>query len=603
MAALLAACGGPAVPPQVVLEEGPAFPILADAEAESLIGAIEDEALPEDENLLTKILRTHPSLQELEDLYADGGAQYFEGDLDLSEEYFYLLAERGKLGNFIEILGEERFFSESYAPVSQSLNAAYDSLRAAYGLPDFLLPPEVEASSFEREVLPVDNAKVQAWLRYFTGKGRSTFQRWLDRRGQIGWILESILQEEGLPTDLIYMAMIESGLQPSVRSRASAVGYWQFVRSTARNRGLLVNEWADERRDIEKATRAACRHLQMLHGMFGNWPLALAAYNAGEYRIQRAIGLQGDPDYWELRLPRETREYVPKLIAAARIGKDPEAFGFSINEQDTLRYDTIEVNDTFSLDQIAKAGGFSVRTLQGLNPQLIAGCTPPKHSAYAVRVPVGRGESTLAAVRAIPEHQRITWRKHRVRSGETLGQLARRYRTSVSAIMELNGITNPRRVRAGRQLTIPYPRGVTPSADPVAVARAQPTPPPQAPAGRKTIQYRVRTGDTLSTIAEAHGVSVSSIRRLNGLRSHRIYAGRSLVLHVSEDFDGPGDPFHVDESTHERTEYRVIRGDTLSAIGRRFGVDVAALLAWNDLGSAAVIRPGDRLQIWRPRSR
>ena len=619
---LFAACGGSSpTPPTTTVEEPP---LLSDSLAVAYVDSVATipvDSVATDESLLDKILRTHPDLADLEELYVDGSRRYVEGELDMAEEYFYVLAERieaagedqpdsmavlylasldRKLDNFIEILTEERFFSESYAPLGLTLTETYDSLRTAYEIPEFLIP-RVEPSSFERELLNVQHEKVDRWLDYFTGRGKPNYQRWLDRRARYGWVLESILEEEELPTELVALAMIESGLQPRSRSRASAVGWWQFMAATARTRGLQVNEWIDERRDIEKATRAASRHLKMMYGMFGNWPLALAAYNAGEYRIQRAIGLQGDPDYWELRLPRETREYVPKFIAAARIAADPEAYGFALAPQDTLRFDVVELDDTFSLDQIARAGGYDTDTLQELNPQLIAACTPPNLDRYRLRVPAGRGEATLAAVQRIPEDERITWRKHRVRSGETLGALARRYRTSVRAIMDLNGIADARRVRAGRVLTIPYPRGTSVTSTQVAQDRAPAPKATEPPAGRKAVRYRVRSGDTLISIARTHGVSVSSIRALNGLRGSRIRAGQDLVLHVRESMDVAGDPFAVDEQTHEKTDYEVRRGDTLIAIGRRFGVDVAALLAWNDLEPASTIRPGDRISIWRPR--
>jgi len=614
----LAACGQSG-PPVIETDDGLSSPIEALAKVDTVATPVVETGPPVDETLRDKIVRTHPRLNELEDLWELGGRNYAEGSFDLAEEYFYVLRERldtehadepdsmaliylqsleRKLDNFIEILAEERFFAESYAPYDQALPDVYDSLRTTYEIPDFLLP-KVERSTFERELLLVSHPKVDKWIAYFTGRGRGTFQKWLERRARYGDVITTILEEEELPAELLSLAMIESGLSPGARSRAAAVGWWQFVRGTARIRGLNVNEWIDERRDIELSTRAASRHLKLMYGMFGNWPLALAAYNAGEYRIQRAIGLQGDPDYWDLRLPRETREYVPKFIAASRIASDPARFGFEPVDTEGITFDSIELDDTFSLDQIAKSGGFSVATLEALNPQLIAGCTPPNLDRYRIRVPASRGDLTLTAVSEIPQNERITWRKHELRRGETLGAIARRYRTSARAIMELNGISNPRRVRAGRVLTIPYPRGVQ------IAARTEPTPaskPSTEPTeGHKKIEYRVRTGDTLSTIADAHGVSMRSIRALNGFRGSRIRVGQKLVLHVEDDFVAIN-PFAVAEETHERTEHEVAAGETLVAIGRRYGVDVAALLEWNHLEARAVLRPGDRLSIWRPRT-
>lgn len=617
---LVGGCASAPVPPPVTFESAPVDSIFVAAPLDSLPALVLSET-PTEETLLDKLLRERQELRLLDELYVTATSQWLEGQREDAEATLYSLQseiedarlaepdsfsllylgslDRRVIG-LLKILGEERFFQESYAPLDQDLAVAYDSLRVHYGLPAFL-ESEAEPSTFEQQLLAVDNEAVQKWVDRFTGRGRRDFQRWLDRKARFGPVITQILIEEGLPAELVYLSMIESGLQAGVRSPASAVGWWQFVRSTARTRGLTVNDWVDERRDIEKATRAAARHLKMMYGMFQDWPLALAAYNSGEYRIQRAIGMQGDPDYWTMRLPRETRDYVPKFIAAVKVGESAAEQGFSVATEETLRYDHIELDDTFSLDQVSKAGGFSLSELTALNPQLIASCTPPEVESYRLRVPEGRGEATAAALREIPESERITWRKHRVRRGETLGALARNYRTSVSAIMQLNGIRDPRRVREGRVLTIPYPRG-TSSTSPPRVASTTPSNAP-APEGYRSVAYRVRSGDTLIGIARAHGTTVSAIRRANGIRGNRIVAGKELVLHLPKGYVAPQTSVPVSETTHEKTEYEVRRGDTLFGIGQRFGVDVAALLEWNRLDPDKPLHPGDRLVVWRPRSR
>jgi len=574
--------------------------------------------VPADESLLAKILRSHPSLQPLEELYVHGGEAYNQRDFDLAEEHFLLLKQKlaqihdapqdslallylsslqRKVDHFAEILAEERFFSDSYAPVTLSLEDAYDSLQAHYGIPQFLLPqrPAAEQGSLE-ELIATDNEPVRRWLKYYQGRGRSQFARWLQRYERYAPTMRAVLEEEGIPDELICAAMIESGLQANIRSRAGAVGWWQFMRSTARHRGLQVDEWIDERRDIEMSTRAAARHFQLLHRMFQDWALALAAYNSGEYRIQRAIGLSGDVDYWSMRLPRETRNYVPKFIAAARIVAHPDSFGFADVRADPFRFERIELDDAYSLSQISKATGIGLSTLRALNPQLLAGVTPPGRPGYALRVPVGTSEGARVALASIPEDERITWRKHKLRSGETLGSLARRYHTSVSAIMQINGISNARRVRAGRVLTIPYPRGVDlPSTSRhKTVASAPPPPPP----GKKAWLYTVKKGDTLAGIARRSGVSVASIRRLNHIRRDRIYPGQDLVLHVDRKRTVPG-ARALDLPVAKTTVYTVRHGDTLSGISRRFTVKVADLMRWNHLDRSARIYPGDRLRILR----
>jgi membrane-bound lytic murein transglycosylase D len=570
--AALGACGGPPPSRPQTTPQASAWAVaaqLADTAAFNAAPADAQSMATSDETLLAKLLRARPALAELDSLYIAGSRRYAEHDLDLAEEHFYLLRERldqehqahpdslsliylesigRKLQHFAHILAEERFFADSYSPVTQTLTEAYDSLRTRYHIPAFMVPARAEGpDAFAREVLAVDNEQVRYWQEYFCTRAHDHFQVWLERRESVGPVITSILKDEGLPEELLYVAMIESGLHHSVRSRAGAVGYWQFIRATARNHGLKVNEWLDERRDLEKSTRAACQYLKMLHRMFQSWPLALAAYNAGEYRIQRAVALDGEANYWTMPLPKQTREYVPKVVAAYRIAQDPQSFGFTAPSPDTLRYAVVKLDGAYGLDQIARAAGVAESQLRELNPQLLAGCTPPGVKGYELRVPSGAGDKLLAALVAIPEGSRITWRQHRVQPGETLGQIARQYRTNVDAIMELNGIANVRAVRGGRVLTIPYPQGVKPPAEEVAAV--------------------VETA------------------------SRAAASGRST-----------DPPLDVTEQTHRRIEYRVRKGDTLHAIGRQFGVQVKDLVVWNHLSRNAKIFPGDVLSIWQPRA-
>ena len=589
------------------------LPLLSEAAADTV--AKPAPVIPADESLLAKILRSHPTLQPLEELYVHGGEAYNQRDFDLAEEHFLLLKQKmaqlqdapqdslgllylsslqRKVDYFAEILAEERFFSDSYAPISLSLEDAYDSLQAHYGIPQFLLPPRPAAPRGSLEQLvETDNEMVRRWLKYYQGRGRPQFARWLARYQRFGPVMQTILKDEGVPEELICAAMIESGLQAEIRSRAGAVGWWQFMRSTARHRGLQVDEWIDERRDIEMSTHAAAKHFQLLHRMFQDWALALAAYNSGEYRIQRAIGLSGDIDYWTMRLPRETRNYVPKFIAAARIVAAPDSFGFENIHGDPLRFDKLELDDAYSLTQISKATGIGVSSLRALNPQLLAGVTPPGHKNYGLRIPNGKSKGALAALHKIPENERITWRKHKLRSGETLGSLARRYHTSVSAVMQINGISNARRVRAGRVLTIPYPRGARIPASAKTKTAVAVTAPPH---GKRAWLYTVKKGDTLAGIARKSGASVSSIRHLNKIRRDRIYPGQELLLHVKQSRTVAGAKL-LQTPAASKTVYTVRKGDTLSGISRRFTVHLTDLMRWNHLNNKSQIYPGDRLQI------
>ncbi len=572
--------------------------------------------LVDDESLQAKILRSHPEFARLEELYRHGSEAYTGDQLDLAEEHFLLLKQgldgveasdedslavlylsslSRKLDYFTEILAEERFFKDSYAPIDQSLQDAYDSLQTRYGLPEFLLPQlNTPGGGSLDALLAIDNSAVEKWMNYYQGRGRPQFSRWLARYERYGPTMASILHDEDLPEQLVCAAMIESGLQPAIRSRAGAVGWWQFMRSTARHRGLQVDEWIDERRDIEMSTRAAAKHFALLHRMFQDWALALAAYNSGEYRIQRAIGLSGEADYWTMRLPRETREYVPKFIAAARIVHDPKKYGFEGIEGEALAFERLSLDDAYSLDQVSKATGISRSTLRALNPQLLAGVTPPGRKDYGLRVPEGEADGATEALAKIPQNQRITWRKHKLGSGETLGRLAREYHTSVSSIMQINGISNARRIRAGRVLTIPYPRGVQiAETEGHRSSQAVLAPPPP---NHAAWSYKVRKGDTLVQIARNSGCTVSSIRRINSIRHDRIYPGQELVLHVPAGRRVEGAKLMASANSGAKS-YTVRKGDTLSAISRRFRIQLADLLRWNNLNSKSQIFPGDHLKL------
>nr|MCK4408845.1 lytic transglycosylase domain-containing protein [Candidatus Eisenbacteria bacterium] len=236
-------------------------------------------------------------------------------------------------------------------------------------------------------VVTVMNDRVEEWLTYFQGRGRKDMERWLSRAPRYRPMIDRMLEEEGLPPELFYLAVIESGLNPNAYSRAHAAGMWQFISSRARMHGLRVDWWIDERRDPEKATRAACTYLKELHQRFGSWELALAGYNSGEGRVERAQRKRPScPDYWCLDLPRETENFVPKFMATVLIGTNPSKYGFEIPTAGTpLSYDTIEITDAVDLQVIADATGTGYDEIKKLNPALRRWCTPPSSSATTVR--------------------------------------------------------------------------------------------------------------------------------------------------------------------------------------------------------------------------
>jgi membrane-bound lytic murein transglycosylase D len=385
-------------------------------------------------------------------------------------------------------------------------------------MPVSVLHPMESSEACESPVVTVTNDRVQKWLDYFTGKGRKDMQRWLSRAPRYRPMVSAILEDEGLPQELFYLALIESGLNPNAYSRAHAAGMWQFISSRARMYGLKVDWWIDERRDPEMATRAACAYLKELYDRFGSWELALAGYNSGEGRVERAQRKRPScRDYWCLDLPRETENFVPKFMAALMIGSDPEEYGFTVpTECPALGYDTIEVTDAVDLQVVADATGTTYDTIKKLNPSLRRWCTPPGKCSTTVRVPKGSGNTCVAAIDRIPPEDRVSWRRHRVSRGETLSGIAKAYGPSVSAIASVNNISNPHRIRCGSYIVIP----IGPGSEGAEYADAG-----------GTVSYKVRRGDTISSIARRHGKSTRDVLRWNGLGWHsRIYPGDVIKL-------------------------------------------------------------------------
>lgn len=388
--------------------------------------------------------------------------------------------------------------------------------------------------------IPLSNdERVNMWIKYFQGAGRERFRVWMGRLTRVAPMYWSVLETEGLPRDTIFLSMIESGFSARATSWASAAGPWQFMPDTGRHYGLEVGFWVDERRDYEASTHAAAAYLKRLHNEFGDWMLAWAAYNTGEGRIRRAVKRLGTKDFWTIsrsrHLYRETKHYVPKLIAAAMVAKQPEAYGIEPPEYlSPLVWDTVTVTTAVDLETMARACGPHVRLedLEGLNPALYRGVTPPRRD-WSVKVPPGARLSCALGLSSMSPQERLTYRFHRLKKGDSLATLAKQYQTTAAVIAKFNKIEPTRPLDPFEAIVVPLPLALDATIAPVEEDVRWTRNPPFTPlsAGSNARTHRVRSGDTLWKIARKYGVSLQSLRAWNGLGSKaRLRVGQSIRL-------------------------------------------------------------------------
>ena len=323
---------------------------------------------------------------------------------------------------------------------------------------------EATADTFDQpETLDFDvpiirTAKVDKHVQFFSLHIRDRFEMWLGRLERYRPMVEEVFTEFNLPVDLVFLSLVESGFSTNAVSRAKAVGPWQFIKSTAKAYDLRVDNWIDERRDPMKSTIAAARYLRDLYQLFGSWPLAMAAYNAGERKVGRALVRAQADDFWDLTdtklLKRETKEYVPRFLAAALIAKDPARFGFAVPSQTPVEYDEVIVTRPIHLRTAAQAAGVTYEDMKVLNPELRKDLTPPD-PAYHLKVPVGRKAAFLANLATYQDWKRVHAVRYQVRRGDSLPRLASRYATTVTAILEANAMAKSEKPKPGDWLLIP----------------------------------------------------------------------------------------------------------------------------------------------------
>ena len=448
-----------------------------------------------------------------------------------------------------------------------------------------------EASPVVTYDLPVViNNRVRQFIERFQTERRDVFAEGIVRSGRYLEMFKRILREEGLPTDLAYMPQIESTYKVRAYSRAKAMGIWQFMSWTGKRCGLRIDSWIDERSDPERACQAAARYLKELHRDLGDWLLAIAAYNGGPGRVGYAVRRMGTKDFWKISgtsryLRLETRNFVPAVLAAIIIMKQPKEYGFGdVTPDPLLKYDKVKIDSATDLRIAADLAGVSVTDLQELNPALRSLVTPVNYSGYELKIPAGTKKGFEERYAALPPQKRLKYTEHTVRSGETLSLLAKRYGTTISAIQHANNISNPHRLAKGQRLIVPL--------SPLSGSSQTYVSAGVSPGTRLT--YTVRRGDSLYKIARAYGTTVNSLAIWNNLNPRvPIYPGDRLAITAGTRLDTTSSS----QISGKKIVHSVQRGDTLYDIAIRYRTSVTQLKRWNNL-SRNLIRPGDRLTIY-----
>jgi membrane-bound lytic murein transglycosylase D len=460
------------------------------------------------------------------------------------------------------------------------------------------LPADAPKQAQEFDIPIVINERVEHFIQYFQTTARKVFVNWLGRSERYIPFMKNLLKESGLPEDLVYMALIESGFNPYAYSRRKASGPWQFIYFTGKKYGLKVNWWVDERRDPEKSTIAAAKYLKDLYDLFECWYLAAAGYNAGERKIINAMKRYRTEDFWELTkyryLKRETKDYVPQMIAAALIAKDPEKYGFvDVEYQEPLRYEKVIVPAVTDLRLIAKACEASVEEVKDLNPELLRWCTPPDRQEYEIKIPFGTKDLFLKNFEAVPHQERFQFKTHIVRKGDTLGGIARLYRVALEPILELNRLKRSSLLSIGMNLIIPVPKDMRIAGVPERKmeVRSQPHKNEEI----TYITYTIKRGDSLWSIANEMGVNIGALSRWNNLHpDKKLMPGDKLKIRIlTSQHPSNGTP----KKEGKEIIYIVKEGDTLWDIAQKYNVTVEEIKDWNSLNGGDRIYPSDRLKL------
>jgi membrane-bound lytic murein transglycosylase D len=478
-------------------------------------------------------------IAKVEKEYEQGVANYEAGQTDAAKENFDN-AFNALLESDLDIRSDERLEKEfdritdgvnhlnfgDLAADSEAQKSEPAPIDETNGItpsadPNIKAKAQAEIKSTHSDLPLMMTDQVAGYISYFSNHGRGVFERAYARSGRYHDMMVRILREEGVPQDLIYLAQAESGFQPTAVSRVGARGIWQFMGSRAKGYGLLRTLWVDDRQDPEKSTRAAARHLRDLYAQFGDWYLAMAAYNSGPGTVQAAVRRTGYADFWELYrrnvLPKETRNYVPIILAVTIMTKNLTHYGFDdVSMDEPAAFDKVTINYPVDLRLVADCVGSTPIEIQQLNPSLLRSTTP-KEGTFELHLPAGTKEQYQSSIVEIPSGMRLWWRYPTVHSGDTLASLARAYHTTAHAIAETNHLEDTS-LEANSRLIIPVAPGRHPEES--------------ATYARRITRYRVRKGDTVETVAENFGVSPQMVRRWNGLRGNGLRGRTVLALHL-----------------------------------------------------------------------